>query len=94
MNRREFLKGTFWMGAMAATAGCHLNRLGFGEGGVMQNFSYRGLMGRNIRVGFVGVGSRGSGAVHRVAMIPGCEVVALCDRDSERVEENWHWLVE
>ena len=91
-SRRDFLKGTAWMGAAALAAGCHLNRLGFGEGGLMQGYAYRKLMGKRIRVGFVGVGARGSAAVHRVAQIPGCEVVALCDRDSARVEENLAWL--
>ena len=51
MNRREFLKGTAWMGAAAFAAGCQLNRFGFGEGGQMQNFVYRKLMGKKIRVG-------------------------------------------
>ncbi len=86
------MKGTAWMGAAAMVAGCRLNRLGFGEGGAMQNFAYRKLMGRKIRVGFVGIGGRGSGAVHRVAQIPGCEVAALCDRDPERVQANLKWL--
>ena len=44
INRREFLKGTAWMGGAALAAGCHLNRLGFGEGGIMQNYAYRKLM--------------------------------------------------
>ena len=35
MNRREFLKGAAWMGAAAFAGGCHMNRLGFGEGGQM-----------------------------------------------------------
>ena len=91
-SRRAFLKGTAWMGVAALAAGCHLNRLGFGEGGLMQGYAYRKLMGKRIRVGFVGVGARGSAAVHRVAQIPGCEVVALCDRESARVEENLAWL--
>ena len=94
MNRRDFLKGTAWMGTAALAAGCHLNRFGFGEGGLMQNYCYRKLMGRNIRVGFVGIGGRGTGAVHRVAQIPGCEVVALCDKNPERVEANLKWLKE
>ena len=91
-NRRDFLKGTAWMGAAALAAGCHLNRLGFGEGGLMQGYAYRKLMGKRIRVGFVGIGGRGTAAVHRVAQIPGCEVVALCDKNPARVEENLKWL--
>ena len=94
MNRREFLKGTAWLGAAAVAAGCHLNRFGFGEGGLMQNFAYRKLMGRKIRVGFVGIGGRGTAAVHRVAMIPGLEVVALCDKNPERIKVNLDWFRE
>ena len=92
VDRRAFLKGTAWMGFAAVAGGCQLNRLGFGEGGTMQNFVYRKLAGKRIRVGFVGIGSRGSGAVHRVSMIPGVDVVALCDRDPERVRQNLAWL--
>ena len=93
-SRREFLKGTAWMGAAAVAAGCHLNRFGFGEGGLMQNYAYRKLMGRKIRVGFVGIGGRGTAAVHRVAMIPGLEVVALCDKNPERIKVNLDWFRE
>ena len=94
MNRRDFLKGTAWMGAAAVAAGCQLNRFGFGEGGMMQNFVYRKLIGKRIRVGFVGVGGRGSGAVHRISMIPGVDIVALCDKRGEQVEKNIAWLKE
>ena len=94
MNRREFLKGTAWMGAAAFAAGCQLNRLGFGEGGQMQNYVYRKLMGKRVRVGFIGIGQRGTAAVHRVSMIPGVDVVALCDAKQERVDENLAWLRE
>ena len=90
INRRNFLKGTAWMGTAAVAAGCHLNRLGFGEGGLMQNYAYRPL--RRVRVGFIGIGGRGSCAVRRVAQIPGVDVVALCDRKQVRVDENLAWL--
>ena len=92
MNRRDFLRGTAWMGAAAALAGCHLNRLGFGEGGSMQDFAVRPM--KRVRVGFVGIGGRGTGAVHRISMIPGVDIVALCDRREERVELNLAWLRE
>ena len=88
MNRREFLRGTAWMGAAALAAGCQMNRLGFGAGGLMQNFAYRKLMGREIKVGFVGIGGRGTSAVNRIAQIPGVKIAALCDRNSERVQIN------
>ena len=94
IERRDFLKGTAWMGLAAAAAGCHMNRLGFGEGGIMQNYAYRRLVGRKIRTAFIGVGSRGSSAVHRAASIPGIEIVALCDKNKERVDLNLQWLAE
>ena len=94
MNRRDFLKGTAWMGAAAMAAGCRLNRFGFGEGGQMQNYAYRKLTGRRIRVGFIGIGKRGTAAVHRVSMIPGVDIVALCDKRAGQVEENLAWLKE
>ena len=93
-TRREFLRGTAWMGAAAMAAGCHLNRLGFGEGGMMQNYAYRKLAGKRVRVGFIGIGGRGSGAVHRVSMIPGVDIVALCDLRQEQVDKNIAWLKE
>ena len=93
-SRRNFLKGTAWMGAAAALAGCQVNRLGFGAGGQMQNFAYTKLVGRPIRVGFVGIGGRGTGAVHRVSKIPGVNIVALCDLRQERVDLNLAWLRE
>ena len=89
-SRREFLKGTMWMGAAALAAGCQVNRFGFGTGGSMQNFALKPM--KRIRVGFVGIGSRGTGAVHRVSMIPGVDIVALCDKNPERVKENQAWL--
>ena len=78
LNRRDFLRGTAWMGAAALAAGCQMNRLGFGVGGTMQNFGYAKLKGRDIRVGFVGVGGRGTSAVNRIANIPGVKIVANC----------------
>lgn len=39
-----------------------------------------------VRVGFVGLGMRGPGAVERWCQIPGTEVKALCDVEPDRVE--------
>ncbi len=38
-----------------------------------------------VRVGFIGLGMRGPGAVSRFTHIPGIEIVALCDLHPERV---------
>ncbi len=41
-----------------------------------------------VRVGFIGLGMRGPGAVERFTHIPGTQVVALCDLHPERVEQT------
>lgn len=45
-----------------------------------------------VRVGFVGLGMRGSGAVERFTYIPGTQVVALCDHEKERAEACQEYL--
>ena len=52
-------------------------------GGSMYNFTVPPMS--TIRVGVVGVGSRGLAAVQRICRIPGCVVTALCDVNSPRV---------
>ena len=37
-----------------------------------------------VRIGFIGLGNRGPGAVERMANIEGVEIKALCDKDPER----------
>ena len=39
-----------------------------------------------VRVGIIGLGMRGRGAVHRFARIPGAKVVALCDLSQASVD--------
>lgn len=41
-----------------------------------------------VRVGFIGLGMRGPGAVRRFTHIPGTEIVALCDLYEDRVEKT------
>ena len=41
-----------------------------------------------VRVGFIGLGMRGPGAVQRFAYITGTKIVALCDLQPERVENS------
>ena len=38
-----------------------------------------------VRIGIVGLGQRGSGAVERLAYIDGVEITALCDKYPDRV---------
>ena len=45
-----------------------------------------------VRVGFVGLGMRGPGAVNRWTHIPGVQIVALCDYEEERAEACQRYL--
>lgn len=45
-----------------------------------------------VRVGFVGLGMRGPGAVQRFTHIPGTRVVALCDYEEKRAERCQNYL--
>ena len=92
-NRREFLKGTAWMGAAAAAAGCATaGAVKLGGCGSMSGFAAPPL--KKVRVGVVGLGMRGPGAVHRLASIPGTEVAALCDLYPDRVARQQKWLAD
>ena len=89
-NRREFLKGTAWMGAVAAFSGCATTAVKLGGAGSMSGFAAPAL--EKVRVGVAGLGMRGPGAVHRLSAIPGVEVVALCDLYQERVDRQQKFL--
>lgn len=41
-----------------------------------------------VRIGFIGLGNRGPGAVKRMSQISAVEIVALCDKDPARVEKQ------
>ena len=79
MDRREFLRGTAWMGAVAMAAGCRSNdmSLGSGAGGSMHGFAVKPM--DRIRVGVIGLGTRGADAARRLSTVPGVDVVAICD---------------
>ena len=91
-QRRDFIKGAAWMGAAALAAGCTTAGGGAKIGGVgsMSGFAVKPL--RKVRVGVVGLGNRGPGAVHRIASIPGTEVAALCDLYQDKVSAQQEWL--
>ena len=89
-NRRDFLKGTLWMGAVAAASGCVSGGLGAPSSGYGQGFRVAPI--KKVRVGVIGVGHRGRGAVHRLSAIPGVEVTALCDLYRERIGYEQKWL--
>ena len=86
-TRRDFLRGTAWMGAAAIAAGCRSGGLGlFGgtDGAPMHGFACKPL--KKVRIGIVGMGSRGRGCATRASQIPGAEVVAICDIAQNRLD--------
>ena len=91
-SRREFFRGTAWMGIAAMAAGCSSNPLRFFGpcGAPMQGFALKPM--KKVRVACVGVGARGAGAVHRISMIPGTQVVAMADLFQDRVDREVKWL--
>ncbi len=93
-NRRDFLKGTLWMGAAAIAAGARAADgvccAGGKKPGCMAPFAAPVL--RKVRVGCVGLGARGSSAVHRISQIPGVEVAAICDIRPDAVARQKSWL--
>lgn len=90
-NRRDFLKGTAWMGATAALAGCVSSAAKLCNG-AMTGFAAPAL--KKVRIGHVGLGMRGPAAVQRMSAIPGVEVAALCDLYEERTGRLQKWLKE
>lgn len=85
MNRRDFLKGAAWAGAVAAAGGC-ASAFRLTPGGVASGFRMKPMP--RVRVGMLGVGSRGTAAVRRLLKIDGAEITAVCDLVSERVERT------
>ena len=89
MNRREFVKELAWGGAAALAAGC-VSKGAVGGSGSMSNFAVKAIP--RIRVGFIGIGERGTAAVRRVMLFPNVEAAALCDLRPEPVDEAKTWL--
>jgi predicted dehydrogenase len=76
-----------------AQVGCNsLTRLPVRSGSNMAGFRAPPL--EKVRVGIIGLGHRGPGAVKRLAQIPGVEIVALCDLYEERVSRQAKALAE
>ena len=82
-TRRDFLKGTAWMGLTAAVAGCRMPGFNLGAGGKMAMWADKPF--KKLRVGIVGLG-RGQAGVSGFNVIPGCEITAICDLDATRIK--------
>ena len=91
-TRRDFLKGTAWMGAAALAAGCVSDGLKLTSGGTMQGFATKPM--KRVRVAMIGIGSRGFAAVKRIVGIPGLEITAIADNDPEKLAQTRKFLSE
>ncbi|MEY2586743.1 MAG: hypothetical protein RLY11_592 [Bacteroidota bacterium] len=88
-NRRSFLKNiTLSTGALATSLGTEASLAADPKG--PKTFNMCGFAApklSTVRVGVVGLGQRGPGAVDRLSYIEGVEVRALCDKYSDRVDK-------
>lgn len=101
-NRRDFLRNTIIGTGMIATGltGQAANltsasTISGTEKKRSQRFNMSGYAAPKIdkvRIGFVGLGMRGPGAVERMSYIDGVEIVALCDQYDDRVEKMQKFL--
>jgi hypothetical protein len=96
-NRRDFLRQTLiGSGILATGFAGHAASLSSEstperkENSPKQRFNMSGYAAPKldkVRIGFVGLGNRGPGAVERMSFIEGVEIVALCDQYADRVEK-------
>ena len=85
VSRRNFLGGAALAGAAAMAGGCRTGGgfFDFTPGSPMHGFAAPKLP--RIRLGVVGMGSRGCGVVGRMCNLPGVTVAAICDNVPEKI---------
>lgn len=90
-NRRDFIKVSGLLG-LAALGGVHPTVASTGSSKIENpkpTFNMSGYAApplEKVRIGFVGLGNRGPGAVVRMSKVEGVEIKALCDLRPERLE--------
>jgi hypothetical protein len=95
LGRRDFLQQAAWMGAGAAMAGSATGCKSMGlMGGAQTAIGLRCKPLEKIRVGVIGLGARGPGAVQTYSNLPGVEVTALSDLLQDRAERQQKGLKE
>ena len=93
-NRRDFLKGIALAGAASAAGGAAGGWWPFGGtvGSPMHGYAAPAIP--HIRLGIVGMGSRGCGIVNRASKLPGITITAICDNVKEKVEKAQKMLAD
>lgn len=93
MNRRNFLKGALSAGAAGLVSGCRMPHCYGGvKGAPMHRFAAPAIA--HIRLGIVGMGSRGQGVLGRIKGLPGIEVVAICDKNQDKIVSSQKMLAD
>jgi hypothetical protein len=91
LDRRSFIKGAVMVGGaagLAAGSGCESMKMfpGISSPGSMMGF--RAAPVPELRVGIIGVGMRGPGAVHRLSSIDGVQITGISDLFEDRVDRQ------
>ena len=92
-DRRSFLKNAAFA-ALAAEAATGCKGLGCAGGASASMLGFAAPKLDRVRIGFVGVGNRGTYAVKRIAIIPGAEISAICDINEKQLKVNRDFLAE
>lgn len=99
-SRRKFLKN-LTLGAGSLVAGSHIfgapqdESNGYPKVFLPIDFNMCGYAAPKldkVRIGFIGLGMRGPGAVERMGFIEGVEIAALCDKYPDRVVKTQAYL--
>ena len=86
-NRREFIKAAaVAAAAMTQGTGCRTVARAAGDGRSVMGLRAPAL--DEVRVGFIGVGKRGPGAVQRLSQMPKVRVVGVCDVYEDRAAKS------
>ncbi len=83
---------TFAIGAFSATPQPITTEVPPRPKGVTDLINFRVAPLDTVRVGFIGMGMRGPGAVYRWANIPGTSIKAICDKHPERLAKPQKYL--
>ena len=90
-NRRDFLKGAFWMGAAAVAAQGMADAVRVAGTGKMTTYHDKPI--RNLRVGVVGLG-RGQAGISGFTLVPGGYISAICDINAARRNRTLKYLAD
>ncbi|HEY8569467.1 Gfo/Idh/MocA family protein [Microbulbifer sp.] len=97
INRRKFLKAGLTVAAAATAAGCATGATK--DNNLLSPKGQKSVMGLTVapmdtvRVGFIGVGERGVGAVQHFCNLEGVEIKGICDTDQQVLDRAVNLVV-